>query len=510
MTTDDALTTSRIAFRQSEAEGAAPRAPSQRRCNAKREAAMSTNRASSLLLVGVSLLLCMATACAHAAAIDDWVPWRSFVVEDYPANAHAGEAVALSTDWLAIGVPGDIDNVGSALYTQAGAVLIYQWASGGWQLRHNVHLTDVGGTPQTNAHFGAALALSGDRLLVGCPGCEAGWHGVLIDLSDPGSNPAALPIALLGAEEEVSDPDLGAGSAVALDGTLLAIGSPLAQPFGASGQIGVVDIGHLDGNGVAWDHTFIGEQAGSRFGAALALEVIDSGGTIPSRTTWLAVGAPAYVNNGTISIAGRAYLYRDTTSTDWNHVQIFANPQPGFADALGKVVAITFEQPGGGIGGEGLFAVGAPGRALDSIASGTVQVYRTATTNGTFALEQEIGLADGATFDRFGSALALLPTTLLVGANGRDIDLATEAGAAYRFERSHAGPQPQWPLRQTLLARGGNEAFGAAVAMASSRGAAIGAPDSSIGDTGAVHLYLCDGIFINGFDNHNGVLCDRF
>jgi hypothetical protein len=46
--------------------------------------------------------------------------------------------------------------------------------------------------------------------------------------------------------------------------------------------------------------------------------------------------------------------------------------------------------------------------------------------------------------------------------------------------------------------------------MASSRGAAIGAPDSSIGDTGAVHLYLCDGIFINGFDDSSGVLCDRF
>ena len=481
-----------------------------RHCNGKQEGTMSIIRVSKAFFVSVSLLACAGAMGVQAAALDDWVPWRSFAVEDYPANAQAGKAVALSTDWLAIGVPGDIDSVGSTLSTQSGAVLIYQWASGGWQLRHDVHLSDVGGTPRSNAHFGAALALSGDRLLVGCPGCDFGWHGVLLDLSASGSPPVALPIALLGAEEEVSDPDLGAGSAVALDGTLFAIGSPLAQPFGAGGQIGVVDIGHLDANGVTWDHTFSGEQAGSRFGAALALEVIDGGGTIPTRTTWLAVGAPAYVNNGSISIAGRAYLYRDTSSTDWNHVQIFANPQSGLADALGKAVAITFEQADGSIGGEGLFAVGAPGRAFNGITSGAVQIYRTATTNGTFAPEQEIGLTDGETFDRFGSALALLPTTLLVGANGRDVDLAGEAGAAFRFERSHAGPQPQWPLRQTLLARGGNEAFGAAVAMASSRGAAIGAPDSSIGDTGAVHLYLCDGIFINGFDNHNGVLCDRF
>jgi hypothetical protein len=441
--------------------------------------------------------------------IDDWVPWRSIVVDDYPGDAHAGQAVALSSDWLAIGIPGDIEVVDDTVHAQSGAVLIYRWSAGGWQLRYNVHLSDVGSPSQTNAHFGAALALSGNRLLVGCPGCDAGWHAQMLDLSEPDYF-SAVRIALLGAEEEVSDPDFGAGSAVALAGNLVAIGSPLAQPFGASGQIGVVDFGSFNGKDVEWRHAFSGEQAGSRFGAALALEVIDSGGTIPMRTTWLAVGAPAYVNSGTISIAGRAYLYRDKTTTDWDHMETFANPQSGLADAFGKAVAITFEQPGGGVGGEGLFAVGAPGRAFNGIASGSVRVYRTATTNGTFALEQEIGLADGATFDRFGSALALLPTTLLVGANGRDVDLATEAGAAYRFERSHAGLQPEWPLQQTFPARGGNEAFGAAVAMASPRGAAIGAPDSGSDDTGAVHLYLCDGIFINGFDDNSGVLCDRF
>lgn len=43
--------------------------------------------------------------------------------------------------------------------------------------------------------------------------------------------------------------------------------------------------------------------------------------------------------------------------------------------------------------------------------------------------------------------------------------------------------------------------------MASPRGAAIGAPNS---DTGSVSTYHCDGILINGFDDENGVLCDRF
>jgi hypothetical protein len=474
------------------------------------ESIMRVKRVSNSLLTGASLLLGMTAASVRAVPVGDWVPWRSIVVQDYPANAHAGAAIALSTDWLAIGVPGDVDAQNNVVYPGSGAVLIYGWGSGGWELRHNLRLSDVGGTPQTNAHFGAALALSGDRLLIGCPGCESGWHGVMLNLADPSSDLAAFPIALLGAEEEVSDPDLGAGSAVALKRNVIAIGSPLAQPFGASGQIGVVDVGHLGTDEVQWDHSFGGEQAGSQFGTALALEVIDSGGTIPTRTTYLAVGAPAYVNSGSISIAGRAYLYRDTTSTDWDHVQIFANPQSGLADALGKAVAITFEQVGGGIGGEGLFAVGAPGRAFNGVTSGSVQIFRAATTNGTFAPEQEIGLANGATFDRFGSALALSPTTLLVGANGRDVDLAAEAGSAYRFERRHAEPTPQWPLRQTFPARGGNESFATSVAMASVRGAAIGAPKSGSDDTGAVHLYLCDGIFINGFDDANGVLCNRF
>lgn len=158
----------------------------------------------------------------------------------------------------------------------------------------------------------------------------------MLDLADPMGGLAPFPIALLGAEEEVSDPELGAGSAVAFKADVIAIGSALAQPFGASGQIGVVDVGHLGISGVVWDHSFSGEQAGSHFGSALALEVIDTHGTIPTRTTYLAVGAPAYVNSGTISLAGRAYLYRDTFSTDWNHVQIFANPQSGLVDGSAK------------------------------------------------------------------------------------------------------------------------------------------------------------------------------
>ncbi len=162
------------------------------------------------------------------------------------------------------------------------------------------------------------------------------------------------------------------GSAVALDGILPAIGSPLAQPFGAAGQIGVVNIGSVTGTTLAWDHTFSGEQVGSLFGSVLAIEYIDSGGAIPTRTTCLATGSSGYVNSGSISIAGRAYLFRDKTSDDWDHLQIFANPQAGVVDALGRAVAITFEQPGGGVGGEGLFAVGAPGRVFNGIASGTV------------------------------------------------------------------------------------------------------------------------------------------
>ncbi|MBL0164053.1 MAG: hypothetical protein IPP82_10560 [Xanthomonadales bacterium] len=466
---------------------------------------------SSVVRPIVWIVIALAASSVQALPVGDWVPWRSIVLQDYPAESRFGAAIAVSTDWLVVGVPGDVDTVNGMVYFDSGAVYIYSWGSNGWQLRHYVHLADVGGTPQVNTHFGAAVALSGNNLLVGCPGCGAGWHGVMLDLADPMGGLAPFPIALLGAEEEVSDPELGAGSAVALKANVIAIGSALAQPFGASGQIGVVDVGHLGISGVVWDHSFSGEQAGSHFGSALALEVIDTHGTIPTRTTYLAVGAPAYVNSGTISLAGRAYLYRDTFSTDWNHVQIFANPQSGLVDGLGKAVAITFEQPDGSFGGVGTFAVGAPGRAFNGVTSGSVQIFRAASTTGTFMPEQEVGPPQGKTLDRFGSAITVGPTTLLVGANGRDVDLATEAGSAYRFERGNfAPPTPQWYVEQTLFARSGDEHFGAAVAMASKRGAVIGAPDSGSDDTGAIYMYLCDGIFINGFDNADGVRCDRF
>lgn len=420
------------------------------------------------------------------------------------ANWRHGEAVAMDGDTLIVGVPFASQSHDGTAYTRNGAVGVHRWQGGRWVAVRWLYLSSFGYGLQNEARFGSAVAVSGNRLLIGCPGCTAPRpKAILMDVPDSPFDGDLVWQPLQPALTSPNDAALGIGSAVALSGSILAIGAPRAT-FGQP-EFGAVALGRIDGAQVVWEDALYGWE-GSRYGQALAITSTVNPLLPLSRTYSVVVGAPAYVESGAFGIAGRAELLRRNSNGSWVRAQEFANPAPGIADGLGSGVAIHRPRTDGA----GYIALGAPGRALDGgPAGGSVRLYR--HDDGNYVFDQEIRLSAPAVFDRYGGAVALHGERLLVGADGRAVDLLANAGSAYVYERRFVPALLtfRWVLQQSLLPRGGGDgAFGSAVAI-TARAAAVGAPrhDGTAVEIGTVATYLCDRIFAHDLDSDAGEAC---
>jgi FG-GAP repeat len=134
---------------------------------------------------------------------------------------------------------------------------------------------------------------------------------------------------------------------------------------------------------------------------------------------------------------------------------------------------------GSGLAAEGdVVAVGEPGAG-----DGQVLVYR--RNGATWTLEATLTPDAGAGVDSgFGSALALVGDTLVVGAPLDDTDTISDAGAAYVFQRQGG----VWSKRRRLTALTAGSRYGAAVALGPGGLLAVGSPREIRGQ-GTVYVY---------------------
>lgn len=499
----------------------------------------------------VAILL--AAACAgHVAAAfepDGLLPgdnaplplaYRQSLFAGYQDD-HVGTAVSLSGDLLAVGVP-EAD-AGSA--ADAGRVDVYRWLAGeGRWMRITSYTANSFGIPAVaNARFGAAVSLSRQWLLIGCPGCapDDEANAILLRIPDEVEfGDGAVADAVRGGLEwyratppdlvGFSDPLEGTGAAVALSvvrvgsvvspgvSVVLAVGSPKAT-YGVLdrgivlAELGAVAMGRLDSGlqQVVWESgPWHGATEFGKYGKSLAL----------SAATWvnlgfhanerdLLVGEPAWVAQGESGVHGRAVLWRRSGSS-WSDVQVLTADSPGFLDGLASAVAVERADNVT----RGVIALGAPGRVVDGTPGGGVLLFRQQVLGGDYVFEQQIQHTGAALADRFGGALALSGGRLLAGADGRVVDAFANAGAAYlyRYEYNLLVGDYRWRLKQALTEppeNGGNGAFGYSVALGP-RAAAIGAPLSDAAglvNAGRVVTYLCDRIFRDVFDGADSQAC---
>jgi len=303
--------------------------------------------------------------------------------------------------------------------------------------------------PQTGGLFGASVAVSGTRLIVGAPtetvaGLPLAGHVYIF------SNTGSLVATLASPNPQTAG---GFGWSVAVSGNSLVVGAigEAAGGFAGAGHIYVFD----DAGSLMTTLTSPNPQTAGDFGFGAAV----SGDIV-------IVGSPGEAAGG-FARAGHAYVFSNTGSLDAN----LASPNSQNGGFFGASVAVSGKS----------VVVGAFGEAVGGFARAG-HAYTFSNTGSLIAtLTSPIPQTDGL----FGNSVAVMGVSVLAGApqeTARGVDFG---GQAYIF--SNRGP-----FVATLTSPNSRVGgfFGGSVAV-SGNSVVVGASgEASGGFAGAGHAYL--------------------
>jgi hypothetical protein len=380
-----------------------------------------------------------------------------------------GPAVAMSGDWVALG--SGRDEVGGQ--AERGSVSMFRRSGDLW---NESVITVASG--EAGDRFGAAVALSGDVLVVGAPRDEvdgsirrgSAWVFRWDGSSWVEEQQLVIPGPVFSHSQEF-------GSCVTVLGDVIAVSSD------QEGGVGTVRVFRFDG--ATWIH----EQQlvtpsidpDETFGSALALG-----------QDRLFVGDPVpFVG---ISGQGAVHVYHWDGAL-WSQEQLLTPDASAGVAFFGASLSTH---------GDAL-AVGAQFAMVNGVdGTGMVSIYRRA--GSTWSLEQDVVQASAATFDAFGAAVALSGELLVVGASYATVGSNVWQGSAIVFRRTGG----TWVEGETLAAPGGktSDLFGAGVAGHGQR-FVFAVPQDDIGsapDVGSAWAFdLPGGAFEDAGCAHAGV-----
>ncbi len=408
---------------------------------------------------------------------------------DTTAQLAFGGAVAVSGDTVAVGADG-IDR-GVYIFVRNGAT----WSQQGYDFKGS-----NSSNPAWSDHFGNAVALSGDTLVVGAYWESNSATGVNGNLNNgtAGSSGAAYVFTRSGgtwtqqaylkaSNTEATD---WFGRSVAISGDTIVIGAP-NESSAATGVNGDQTSNAAHGSGAAYVFTRSGGtwtqqaylKAGntssfSSFGTSVAI----SGDTIVAGATsdWDATTS-----------AGAAYVFTRSGST-WTQEALLKASNAAAGDSFGTCVAVSGNTVVVGAPAEDSSSSGVNGNQADNslITTGAGYVF---TRSGTaWTQEAYLKASNPGKSDRFGSSVAISGDRVLVGsinedsaAAGLDGDqssnAATDTGAAYLFTRNGS----TWVQQSYIKASntGAGDLFGSSVAISGDT-VVVGTPLESGGSHG--------------------------
>jgi hypothetical protein len=300
--------------------------------------------------------------------------------------------------------------------------------------------------PDFNADFGSTVALQGALAVMGAPrddtsGLNAGAAEVHRLVGSVGWTREAVILA------GDSRPGDAFGTAVAIDGGVIAIGGPRTDegcPGDPGCESGAAHVFTFDG--VEWTRQakLLPPDAapGMLFGSAIAI-----------RDDVVLVGAPQNA-----LAPGAGYVFRHVGAA-WQFEAKLVPPGALPGDGIGAAVALR-----GNIAVLGAAGDDGDCPADPSCDSGAVYVFSWSDTTWTFV--QEITAADRDRRDWFGRSVSLGDGTIAVGAPGYDLDGIpdeTDIGAAYVYRWNGA----TWIEEEKLINPdiGVEDEFGDAVAI---------------------------------------------
>jgi hypothetical protein len=412
-------------------------------------------------MLGLSLALSDDTAVAggsgrafvYGRSGSTWQERQALVPTGAVGFTRYGQAVALSGDRAVVGAPSD----GGTFFGGPGAAYAFERSqpSAAWVQTQKLSAPGVGDNLQA---FGVALALSADELLVGTPQANVGSEpdtGAVYAYARQGGDWVAHE-TILASPPAYFD---GFGTALARSGDALLIGGPRASEPLSPGAVFVFERPQAEWTETQRVNAIDG--SGDWFGSSIDLE--GERMVVGAYEDDLAIGEGA----------GSAYVFR-RSGTSWSLEQKLVAPDALADDSLGTSVSIS---------GDTVATGAARDDTTAGMDAGSVRVFL--WTGSVWALQATLTASDGAAEDRFGNSVAVDGDVMAVGAPVHD----THTGAAYIFVRTGG----VWAQQQKLVASDGalGDQFGASVALAGDV-LVVGAPGDE-GDEGSAYVFTRSG-----------------
>ncbi|HQF24565.1 MAG TPA: FG-GAP repeat protein, partial [Polyangiaceae bacterium] len=386
----------------------------------------------------------------------DWTQQQKIIALDSDVQDYFGAAIAVHGDRMVVGAWGDKEAAANA-----GAAYVFQRSGTNWTQQAKVLSTGI----VANDWFGIAVALDGTRAIVGATGeddtgsnCGAAFIFEQ-DSADPSSWPQQDKLL---ATDGLAAENLG--YAVAVDGSLAVVGAYGARDRGIATGAAYV----FSREAAGWKQlarlTPSDGAATDRFGFAVDI----SGETV-------VVGA--YQHDGVGSDEGAAYIFVRSGST-WSQQAKLVAGDAAASDYFGVAVAVDGDTA----------VIGSYADDDKGSNSGSVYVFERSGTAWNQA--QKLVASDGAANDNFGRAVALQGNTIVVGSPNDD-DGASNSGSAYVFEKTGTS----WSAAAKLNAAdpNANAYFGFSVAVdADTVIAGAYRDNSTAANMGAAYVFVRD------------------
>jgi drug/metabolite transporter superfamily protein YnfA len=366
-----------------------------------------------------------------------------------------GAAVAISGRRVVVGVP--YANIGVSA-GDAGRAFVYDLSSAAPALPV---ATLTSPTPEPSGYFGNSVGISGTQVVVGAPG-EGSWDDGRAYVYNIGGVTPTVPVLTL--SRSAFSPN-NFGSSVAISGTRVAVGAP-NQDTGAfvdAGSAFVFDLANVTPTIPVLTLTNPSPAASDYFGYAVTI----SGGRI-------VVGA--YQDDTGATNAGSAYVYDLANGIPAVPVVTLTNSSPGTNDYFGWSVAISGSR----------VVVAAVQDNAGATNAGSAYAYDIANPSPATPLAA-LASPSPAIGDSFGFAMAISHGRLVVGAFQDDTG-AVDAGSAYVFDLTSGTPSlPVIALTNPVPAQ--TDYFGFTVAVSDSR-VVVGAYQNDTGASNAGIAYV--------------------
>ena len=416
-----------------------------------------------------------------------WTQQARLLASDGALNDYFGWSVDLDGNTALIGTlygPGNIN-------PDQGAAYVFVRNGTTWTQQQRLAASDG----QLGAHFGTAVSLDNNTALIGAPdhqlqpGLTTGAAYAFVRTGTTWTQQKQL-LAISGESGDQF------GAAVAVDGDMALIGAPGDDVF--SGGTTKVDQGSaytFRRSGTDWirgnplDTRLNGGGPGDAFGNAVAL----SGNTA-------LIGS--YLS-GSLDV-GYVYVFKQIAPGAWNYETIL----PLFDNQIRHIgVSLALDGDIAVVGASlKLFEPGTDSRSAWVFAK-VDNTWREVRKFGP-----ELGSSPNTVDDRFGAAVAIDDSTVLIGAYQSDA-IATNQGAAYVFSL-HDSQHVQGP-KLTANDGAANDHFGKAMASSGDT-LVISADEDDIGtntNQGSVYVFMRNGVnwvFQQKLTANDGAAQDRF